>query len=185
MALLATELGLPALMHTTSGIPFSSVEGLCIMCNFLAYPVRYGSMERLFGRGASTIRSINNRVMAFLIEKYRVLITQLDFTRITPDRLQVLADAVDAKGALLKGVFGFLDGTAVYYHALCVRSALSFEWWCCTLNFLVAPGTLREVCRPTDGQESIYNGKDRLHGLKLQGTVTSDGIVVVSGTGVC
>ena len=113
MVVLAAELGLPNAMRTASGIPFSSVEGLCVMCNFLAYPVRYASMERLFDRGASTIRSINSTVMTFLMHKFRVLITELDFVRITPDRLQVLADAVDAKGAMLKGVFGFIDGTVV------------------------------------------------------------------------
>lgn len=42
-------------------------------------------------------------------------------------------------------------------------------------------GTLRQVCRPTDNQESIYNGKDRYHCLKYQGTVTPDGIVVAMG----
>jgi hypothetical protein len=110
MVLLAQELGLPEVMLTETSIPFTGVEGLCVVCNFLAYPVRYRSMERIFGRGASAIRSINSTVMRFLIEKYRTLIQSIDFARITPDLLQTFADAVDAKGAMLKGVWGFVDG---------------------------------------------------------------------------
>jgi len=39
-------------------------------------------------------------------------------------------------------------------------------------------GTLRPICRPSFGQRWFYNGKDRIHGLKFQGIVTPDGIIV-------
>ena len=39
-------------------------------------------------------------------------------------------------------------------------------------------GTLRHTCRPVIYEEVIYNGKDRVHGLKFQGVLTPDGIMV-------
>ena len=48
----------------------------------------------------------------------------------------------------------------------------------CPLSFLWAliDGTLRENCRPGQGQRCVYNGKDRIPGLKLQNVLRPDGL---------
>jgi hypothetical protein len=39
-------------------------------------------------------------------------------------------------------------------------------------------GTVRPICRPTTGQEYVYSGHKRLHGLKFQSVMTPCGIIM-------
>ena len=38
-------------------------------------------------------------------------------------------------------------------------------------------GTLMDHCRPSEGQEAIFNGHDRVHGLKFQSVTLPDGMM--------
>ena len=38
-------------------------------------------------------------------------------------------------------------------------------------------GTVHSVCRPGEGQRQLYNGHKRVHGIKLQLIVCSDGMI--------
>ena len=58
-----------------------------------------------------------------------------------------MAEAIHAKGACLTNCWGFLDGTQM------------------------------RICRPTDGQESVFNGHKRQHSLKFQSLMLPSGII--------
>lgn len=45
-----------------------------------------------------------------------------------------------------------------------------------TIGFI--DGTLKPICRPSSGQSTYYSGHKRCHGLRFQGMVTPDGIMV-------
>ena len=60
---------------------------------------------------------------------------------------ETYARAVTDKGACLDNVWGFLDGTQL------------------------------KICRPGDGQESVYNGHKRQHSLKFQSLMLPCGII--------
>ena len=57
------------------------------------------------------------------------------------------ARAIHDKGACLDNIWGFLDGTQL------------------------------RICRPSDGQESVYNGHKRQHSLKFQSVMLPCGII--------
>jgi hypothetical protein len=60
--------------------------------------------------------------------------------------LEAWARAIAGKGAPFFDIWGFIDGTII------------------------------KICRPTHGQRTVYNGKDRVHALKYNGIITPDGI---------
>jgi len=62
------------------------------------------------------------------------------------DHLAALARAVSDAGCPLTQCWGFIDGT------------------------------LRPMCRPSDGEEAVFSGHKRCHGLKYQSVVGADGI---------
>jgi nuclease HARBI1 len=63
-------------------------------------------------------------------------------------RIANYADAIEKKGCPLPNVWAFIDGT------------------------------VRGVCRPTFGQQAIYSGHKRKHGLKFQTLAAPDGLIV-------
>ncbi|RPB15811.1 hypothetical protein P167DRAFT_551739 [Morchella conica CCBAS932] len=70
-----------------------------------------------------------------------------DIQRLTPQKLAAYTVAIRSRDAPLETCFGFIDGT------------------------------LRQIARPTWGQEAVYNGWKRLHCLKYQAVVCPDGII--------
>jgi len=62
------------------------------------------------------------------------------------DRLPALARAVSESGCPLTQCWGFIDGT------------------------------VRPICRPTIGEESMFSGHKRVHGFKYQSVIGADGI---------
>jgi hypothetical protein len=67
---------------------------------------------------------------------------------ITVDRMRKYATAVQEQGSPLPGCWGFLEGT------------------------------VRQICRPTEFQEAVYNGHKKSAGLKYQGVAAPDGMIV-------
>ena len=63
------------------------------------------------------------------------------------DHLESYADATEAKGCPLSSCVGFIDGTLI------------------------------ENCRPQENQRLLYNGKDKVHGLKYQSLMLPNGMV--------
>ncbi|OWZ12983.1 hypothetical protein PHMEG_00013767 [Phytophthora megakarya] len=70
-----------------------------------------------------------------------------DVDRITKN-LDIYCDAIAAKEPRsIRGVWGFIDGT------------------------------VRPICRPSTGQQAMYNGHKRVHAMKFQTVVTPDGLI--------
>jgi len=61
-------------------------------------------------------------------------------------RLPELSEFARQSGCLIPGCWGFIDGT------------------------------LRPISRPVDGQEAVYSGHKREHGLKYQSVIGTDGL---------
>ena len=57
------------------------------------------------------------------------------------------AEVITQRGACLDNIWGFLDGTQM------------------------------RICRPIDGQESVYNGHKRQHSLKFQSVMLPNGLI--------
>ena len=64
-----------------------------------------------------------------------------------PEKLQIYANAISAKGAALDRCFGFIDGTLV------------------------------RICRPGKNQRIVYNGHKRVLAIKFQSLALPNGII--------
>ena len=65
---------------------------------------------------------------------------------LSPENLQVYAEAIHEKGVQLENCFGFIDGT------------------------------VRPICRPGQHQRVAYNGHKRVHSMKFQSVALPNGI---------
>ena len=66
---------------------------------------------------------------------------------LNPEKLQIYADAIYAKGAALSNCFGFVDGT------------------------------VRPICRPTKHQHVVYNGHKWVYSIKFQSVTLPNGMI--------
>ncbi|XP_028415050.1 uncharacterized protein LOC114538135 [Dendronephthya gigantea] len=66
---------------------------------------------------------------------------------LSPENLEIYADAIHAKGAALANCYGFIDGT------------------------------VRPLCRPGQHQRYVYNGHKRLHSIKFQSVTLPNGLI--------
>ncbi|KAF4045202.1 DDE superfamily endonuclease [Phytophthora infestans] len=110
--LLVQLFGLPEPFPTTQRYNVAALEALCIFLRRMAYPVRLGDLEDLFGRDTTAISSISNAVPDFIYDKFNYLL-EFDHSRLNADTLSAYAEAVHAKGAPLQTCVGFIDGTSV------------------------------------------------------------------------
>ena len=124
-----------------------SVEALCICLKRFAYPCRYADMVPKFGRPVPQLCAISNKVIDILFDQFSYLLEDLNQPWLTPENLQIFANAVFAKGAALDNCWGFIDGT------------------------------VRPICRPTRNQRMVYNGHKRVHALKFQSVVAPNGLI--------
>lgn len=107
----------------------------------------YMDMQRDFGVGYSKMSVICNAVLSTIWDRWHHLLVGPNIC-LTRAELLRSADAISKKlGLSQRVVMGFIDGK------------------------------LFETCRPMYGQEAIYNGKDRCHGLKWQGALAACGIL--------
>ena len=113
----------------------------------LAYPCRYSDLMSTFGRPVPEISMISNQVVDFIFEHHSHRITDWNYTILNAHSLQMYADAISNKGAVLENCFGFVDGT------------------------------VRPICRPELNQRLVYNGHKRFHALKFQSVVMPNGLV--------
>ena len=112
-----------------------------------AYPCRYGDMIPLFGRLVLVICMITNHVLDFIYSNHSQLITEWNNSLLSPNLLEVYANAVHKKGAALQNCFGFIDGTVL------------------------------PIAKPGVNQRIVYNGHKRVHSLKFQSVVIPNGMI--------
>ncbi|KAF4034997.1 putative DDE Tnp4 domain-containing protein [Phytophthora infestans] len=101
---------LPEPFPTTQRYKVAALEALYIFLRRMAYPVRLGDLEDLFGRDTTAISSISNAVLDFIYDKFNYIL-EFDHSRLNADTLSAYAEAVHAKGAPLQTCVGFIDGT--------------------------------------------------------------------------
>ena len=100
-----------------------------------------------FGRSISELCYITNKMVDILHNKYGHLLTSFEQAWLDPCMLKRYADAIHDKGAALDNCWGFIDGT------------------------------VRPICRPQMNQKTVYNGHKRVHALKFQSVVASNGLI--------
>eukprot|EP00794_Sanderia_malayensis_P021044 gene21044-biopygen14614 len=112
-----------------------------------AYPCRYSDLIPRFGRSKSEICLIVNKVMRYLSDVSKPLLTSFEQRWLQQDKLIEYCPAVHNKSHALENCWGFVDGT-------------------------VPP-----ICRPGENQKVVYNGHKRVHALKYQSVVAANGLV--------
>lgn len=114
------------------------MEGLCTVLSRPSYPCRYFEMIPRYGKPVPLLSMVTNAALfyVFITHSYKILL----WNQTIPQRaqLQIYADAVSLKGAVLNNCFGFIDRT------------------------------VRPICRPGVHQGVVYNGHKRVHTQKLQ-----------------
>ena len=89
---------------------------------------------------------INNYIVETVYSLHHYRLTAWNHTLMSPLLLQRYADAIQRKGSPLPNCFGFIDGT------------------------------VRLICRPQENQGIVYNGHERVLGLKFQSVPLSCGM---------
>jgi hypothetical protein len=101
----------------------------------------------MFGRKREIVSMAIKWMINYLYQNFSCLL-KFDQRRLTPDKLQYFAKRVHEKGAPLRTIYGFIDGT------------------------------VRPISRPSIAQKMHFNGHHRIHALKYQSVTTPDGIIV-------
>ena len=90
---------------------------------------------------------ITNLVVDYLLDRYGDLLHNLNQGWLSPQSLQVYADAIHNKGDALDNCWEFIDDT------------------------------VRPICRPKENQRMLCNGHKRVHALKFQSIATPNGLI--------
>jgi hypothetical protein len=140
-------LGLPEWIIAPNGTRSHIFEAFPLFLNRMAKNHDFYDMERDFGRKETEMRLIFNEVLRNIWRRWHTLLSG-DNICCRREMLRRSARAISAKlGLPFEVVLGFIDGK------------------------------LFETARPKYGQEAIYNGKDRVHGLKYQAIVLACGLL--------
>lgn len=136
--LLANCLRLPEYIVTSNRDVATSTEALALVLARLASPAGWWHLRKVFGRSVGGMCGIFLRTLE--------LMGQLWGHRITTPNIRLLSEVADD-----------------YVHAFREKSGINdlFVW-----GFI--DGTLRPTNNPTGGNQCLYNGKDRVPGLKFQ-----------------
>ena len=101
-------------------------------------------MIPLFGRSAPELSNIFNIMLTVVYEKHHTKLESVSHAWVDHSKF---AQIVLQKGATLRSIWGFIDGT------------------------------LKPVCRPSTGQRELYSGHKCRHGLKYQHITCPNGLV--------
>ena len=126
--LLREVLQIPNEVKCPQRTPCPGLAALCILLNHLAYLCRYFDMIQRFGRPVPELCMISNQIIDLIFDIHGQRIMQWNPLVLSPDNLQIYAEAIHEKGAPLENCFGFIDGT------------------------------IRPICRPGQHQRLIYHG---------------------------
>ena len=89
-------------------------------------------------------------VLRFLHERWGNLFTTTNQQWLSPNSLQVFANAIHGKCAPLENYWGFVHGT------------------------------VRPICRPEENQRTVYKGHKKIHAIKFQSVVAPNGLIANS-----
>ena len=112
-----------------------------------AYPCHYVDLVPRFARPVPQLCIITNHMIDFIFGQWGRLLSDFQQQWLAPVKLQQFADSIHNAGAALSNCWGFVDGT------------------------------VRPVCRPGKNQRILYNGHKKVHSLKFQSVVATNGLI--------
>ena len=133
-----------------NGTKVSNTEVLCIFLKRHGYPCRHLDLIHRFARPVPELCIIKNFVLRFLHERWGNLFTTMNQQWLSPNSLQVFANAIHDKCAPLENYWGFV------------------------------PATVRPMCRPGENQRTVYKGHKKIHAIKFQSVVAPNGLIANS-----
>ena len=143
---LVDVLQLPEEIFTRSNYQFDRVEVFALACAYLASASNEFDLCARYNCSQSSISEIFNEVITFIDERWEHLLHFDSNHLLSPENLKRYSEAVYNSGALLQGVWGFID---------------------CTVQ---------PICRPSYHQRQVYNGHKHFHGLKYQAVMLPNGL---------
>lgn len=144
---LADVFNMPEEILCYNGLRVDSTEALCILLKRFAYPCRLLDLIPRFARPVPQLSMIAAKVMSYLYENWRQLLSSFNQPWLSANSLEEYANAVHLKGAPLQNCWGFIDGT------------------------------VRPICRPGTNQRVLYNGHKKVHAIKFQSVVAPNGLI--------
>ncbi|XP_055345269.1 uncharacterized protein LOC129593104 [Paramacrobiotus metropolitanus] len=144
---LRKRLMIPDVVITTRRERASGVEALCILLRRLVYPSRWIDLRMFFGRSESSLCGIFMWVLNHIDKTFRWLLEEWNQAWLTEEDFILYTGAVAAKGGVLRGCFGFIDGTA------------------------------RPISRPKFYQRQCFSGHKRHHCSKWQAILLPNGMI--------
>ena len=129
-------------------VVFKKISRLHLRKSWQVYPCRYSDMVQWFAKPVPVLSMITNQVLDYIYQAHSHRILQWNHQQLSQANLERFAKVIHRKGAPLNNCFAFFDGT------------------------------VRLICRPgTVNQRLLYKGHKRVHGIKFQSVVTSDGMI--------
>ncbi|XP_055348000.1 uncharacterized protein LOC129595112 [Paramacrobiotus metropolitanus] len=144
---LRKRLLIPDIVVTAERDRASGVEALCILLRRFVYPSRWIDLRMFFGRSEGSLCRIFMWVLNHIDRTFRWLVEEWNQTWLTEEDFVIFAGAVAAKGGVLRGCFGFIDGTA------------------------------RPISRPKFFQRQCFSGHKRHHCSKWQAVLLPNGMI--------
>ena len=135
---LIDAMNLPDTFTCYNGLKIEAVEGICIFLKRFAYPCRYLDLISRFARPVPQLCLISNVVMDYIYTQWNHLLSTFNQPWLSPENLELFAEATFQKSRALDNCFGFVDGT------------------------------VRPVSRPGRNQRVLYNGHKKIHAIKFQ-----------------
>lgn len=144
---LQRALRIPDELHLHNQIKETGINGLCILLRRLAYPNRWTDLCVTFGRCPSDLCIIFYAMLDHVYNHFSYLVTDLSRPFwLSARHLEHYSATVHRKGAPLRNIWGFIDGT------------------------------VRPCCRPGMYQEILFSGHKRVHCIKFQSIMCPNGL---------
>ncbi|KAF8580993.1 hypothetical protein K439DRAFT_1648025 [Ramaria rubella] len=145
---LANVMLLPDPLLTKGGYRAPAIECIGLLCAHLHSPEDQWSLAMKYVRPQLAISEIINETVSYIELMWHHLFDWDDKGIVSPSMLQSYADALHVFGAPSWSLFGFID---------------------CTIW---------QTCWPGVYQELAYTGYKKYHGMKFQGVVVPNGLIV-------
>ena len=94
-------MNLPDTFRCPNGVLVEAEEALCVCLKRFAYQRRYTDLTQRFGRPVPQLCMIANFMVDYLFSRYGDLLHNLNQAWLSPQSLQMYADAIHDKGASL------------------------------------------------------------------------------------
>ncbi|KAF8585288.1 hypothetical protein K439DRAFT_1230588, partial [Ramaria rubella] len=148
LIMLANMMLLPDPLFTRGGYCAPAIECIGLLCAHLCSPEDQWSLATKYAHPQSAISEITSKTTSYIDSMWHHLLDWDDTGIVSPSMLQSYTDALHVFGAPSRSLFSFID---------------------CTI---------RQTCWPGVYQELAYTGYKKYHGMKFQGIVAPNSLIV-------